>query len=196
MNSFEYPPGATPLDPDEIEGLRIKHITTRPELDRWEQDNIQEALAWLEKRRNKKEIVNPEFVCLLHDKMFSKVWLWSGAFRRSNKNIGIEWQHIPVALRQLLDDVNFWIENKTYSTDEIAFRFHHLLVAIHLFPNGNGRHARLMADILLTDIFGQKQFSWGSGNLSGAGELRKNYITALRAADDHDYRLLEVFVRS
>jgi Fic-DOC domain mobile mystery protein B len=190
-----YEQDATPLDPDEVEGLKLKHITTRSELNRWEQENIQEAFDWLGRRR-KVPILTESFVCRLHEKMFGKVWIWAGQFRRTGKNIGVDWTAIPIDLRQLLDDVKYWIEHKVYSPDEIAVRLHHKLVLIHAFPNGNGRHARLMADILLTDVLGQQPFSWGSGSLVDTGTLRGLYISALRAADRNDYALLKEFVRS
>ena len=195
MRNFEYPDGATPLDQDENDGLRLKHLTTRGELDRWEQENIQDALEWLEKRK-KSDILSEDFICRLHIKMFEKVWKWAGKFRHSDKNIGVDWKTIPVHLRQLLDDVKFWIENKTFSADEIAARFHHRLVWIHLFPNGNGRHSRLMTDVLLSELLDADPFSWGSGNLSNTGDLRRTYIHALKLADQQDYSLLVKFVRS
>lgn len=190
-----YEQDATPLDPDEVEGLKLKHITTRRELNRWEQENIQEAFDWLERRR-KVPILTESFVCRLHEKMFGKVWKWAGQFRRTGKNIGVDWTAIPIELRQLLDDVKYWIEHKVYSPDEIAVRLHHKLVLIYAFPNGNGRHARLMADILLSDVLGQQPFSWGSGSLVDTGTLRGLYISALKAADRNDYALLKEFVRS
>jgi Fic-DOC domain mobile mystery protein B len=195
INDNNSPPGATLLSPEELEGLKLKHITSRGELDRWEQDNIQDAFAWLQKRR-KSEILNEHFICLLHEKMFNRVWAWSGKFRRTDKNIGVQWAQIPLELRQLLNDTKAWIEFGAYSPDEIAFRFHHRLVWIHLFPNGNGRHSRLMTDIILAEKFNLPPFSWGGEDLSGTSELRSKYIHSLRAADDHDYKLLEQFVRS
>ena len=192
---FNYPEGATPLDPHEIDGLLLTHITTRSELDRWEQDNINEALAWLE-QRNPKDILNESFMKQLHKRMFGNVWKWAGDFRRTEKNLGVPWHQISVELKKLCDDVQYWIENKTFSEDEIAARFHHRLVFIHLFPNGNGRHARLIADILLENILAKPPFTWGSGNLAAAGLDRKKYIESLVAADREDYRLLMDFVRS
>lgn len=193
--TFEYPDGATPLDPDEIKGLRLRHITTRAELDRWEQENIQDALSWLERRR-KANILSEEFICQLHEKMFGKVWKWAGEFRRTEKNIGVPWVKVAIELRMLLDDVEYWIENKTFPADEIAYRFHHKLVLIHLFPNGNGRHARMMADLLLEEMLETDSFTWGSQNLTSASETRKRYIDALRKADNQDYEHLAAFVRS
>ncbi|MCW3787964.1 mobile mystery protein B [Plebeiibacterium sediminum] len=190
------PPGATPLSEDELEGLKIKTIKTRGELDRWEQQNIGEAMEWLDKRKNKSEILNEDFVMKLHTQMFHKVWTWAGTFRKTNKNIGVDKFKIAIDLRHLLDDVKFWIENKTFNSDGIAVRLHHRIVAIHCFPNGNGRHARLIADTLLTDVFGLEPFTWGNGDLTSKGDVRKKYIEALRAADRHDYEPLEKFVRS
>ena len=195
MSRLDYPPGATPLNPEELDGLKLKHITTRAELDRWEQENIQEALAWLSRRR-KADILDEKFIFQLHDKMFNKIWRWAGSFRRSDKNIGVTWSRVPVELRQLLDDTKAWIEFSAFSPDEIAFRFHHRLVWIHLFPNGNGRHARLITDVLLTELLNQEAFTWGSSDLSNSSTVRKQYITALKAADNYNYTLLQMFVRS
>ena len=195
MIQFEYPDGATPINADETEGLLLTHITTRAELDRWEQDNINEALAWIEERKPK-DILNEPFIKLLHKKMFCNVWKWAGKFRQSEKTIGVPWYRISVDLKQLRDDVKYWIENKTFSEDETAARFHHRLVSIHLFPNGNGRHARLMADILLENVLNKAPFTWGSANLAVAGVDRKKYIESLVAADRNDYEPLLDFVRS
>ena len=193
-NNFQYPTGATPFDPDEMEGLKFGHITTREELNRFEQDNINEALQWLE-TRHKGDILTEEFVKRLHQKMFGKVWRWAGTFRRSGKNIGVDWTQIFTQLHTLLQDVRYWIEHKTYSEDEIAVRFHHKLVWIHLFANGNGRHARLMTDILLKEVLKQKPFTWNVSNIDVEDQIRDNYLEALRKADNRDYSMLLDFVR-
>lgn len=196
--NFDYPTGATPLDPDELEGLRLSHITNRAELDRWEQDNIIEAETWAFRKTNatKDTLLNVDFIRLLHKRMFRNVWTWAGEFRSSEKNIGVECWSIGPTLKILLDDVQFWIEHSAYSLDEIGAHFHHRLVAIHPFANGNGRHARLMADLLLVHLLNQPRFSWGSKNLVKAGDCRDRYIAALQAADQHDYAPLLEFVRS
>jgi Fic-DOC domain mobile mystery protein B len=195
MVEFDYPQGATPLDMDETEGLVLTHITTRAELDRWEQDNINEALAWLEENKTM-DVLNEGFLKLLHRKMFCNVWKWAGRFRQSEKNIGVPSYTISVELKKLCDDARYWIENKTFSEDEIAVRFHHRLVSIHLFPNGNGRHARLAADILLINVLGKPALTWGSANLAKSGDVRRRYIESLHAADRGDYKLLMEFARS
>ncbi len=192
---FDYPKGATPLDPNEIEGLLPTHITTRAELDRWELDNINEALAWVEKRKPK-DIFNEAFMKRLHQQMFGNVWRWAGTFRKTEKNIGVPFYKISIELRKLFDDAQYWIENETFPEDEIATRFHHRLVFIHLFPNGNGRHARLVADIILEHLFNKLPFTWGRANLAISGSDRERYIESLVAADRGDYEPLMDFARS
>lgn len=192
---FDYPEGATPIDGDEKEGLLIPHISTREELNEWEQRNITDAYSWLDRTR-RKDFLTEDFIRTLHMKMLGKVWDWAGDYRQTDKNIGVDWVQIPIHFRQLLDDVRYWIDNWTYPPDEIATRFHHRLVQIHLFPNGNGRHARVMTDVLLEKILDQEPFSWGSGNLIDEGDVRATYIQALRSADNHNYQPLSDFVRS
>jgi Fic-DOC domain mobile mystery protein B len=193
--TIDYPEGATPLDPDETEGLLLTHITTRSEIDRWEQENIRQAYQWADNLK-KTDFFNEDFICRLHKKMFGNVWKWAGEFRKSNKNIGIYWQEIAVELKKLCDDAKAWIEFETFPPDEFAVNFHHRLVCIHPFPNGNGRHARLIADLILEKIFKQPPFTWGSASLVKHTQIRKRYIEALKAADNHDYSLLMEFVRS
>ncbi len=192
---FEYPEGATPLDDDEAHALLLSHITNRAELDRWEQDNIAVAEAWAF-RRKPRDILTEGFIKRLHARMFDHVWRWAGEKRNSGKNIGMDAWCIDSELRNLCADCATWIECQTYQPDEIAARFHHRLTAIHPFPNGNGRHARLMTDIILVHLLGQPRFTWGSSNLVNAGECRQRYINALRAADRHDFSQLLAFVRS
>jgi len=191
--NLEYLPGATPLDADELACLIPKHITTQGELNEWEQLNIEQGETWV--RRQRKDILNEAFVRQLHQQMFGETWSWAGSFRKSNKNIGVEWQQISVKLRDLFNDARYQIDHATYPPDEIATRFHHRLVAIHPFPNGNGRHARMMADLLIQKL-GQPRFSWGSKSITAATETRSRYIEALRAADSGDIQPLLAFVRS
>lgn len=194
MRATDYPEGATPLDPAELAGLKFKHVTTHEQLDHLEQANIQDGLRWLERRKNT-DILNERFVRELHQRLFGKVWAWAGTFRTTEKNIGIDPRQISVQLRTLLDDVRYWVEHKTYDPLETALRFHHRLVYIHLFPNGNGRHARIMADVLLAKVLGEDAIDWAGGhNLQSLNERRQNYIHALRQADRGDYGLLRKFV--
>lgn len=188
------PDGATPLDLDERHGLRFAHITTRGELDELEQANIEQGLAWIARRRGG-SIFDDRFVRTLHKRLFGDVWAWAGTYRRTEKTIGIDPVHIPVQLRMLLDDARYWAENDIYRPLEAAARFHHRMVQIHPFPNGNGRHARIAADILLKEAYAHPPVAWAGGlDLQVHHVRREAYIAALRAADRGDYGLLLVFV--
>jgi Fic-DOC domain mobile mystery protein B len=189
---FEYPPGATPIDLDEAARLIPSHLTLQRELNEYEEANIVEAAEWLFARR-RGDPLDERFIQAVHRRMFNQTWKWAGRSRRSDKNIGVSWVQIPVRLRQMVGDVRAQIEHQAYSPVEIAARYHHQLVAIHVFPNGNGRHARLMADLLLTELAGQR-FEWGRGSLVAATELRARYIAALQAADAGDCRPLLAFL--
>ena len=195
MIEFEYPQGATPVDADEAEGLLLTHITTREELNRWEQDNILAAKDWI-KRSGPSDVLSEEFIKTLHKQMFGKVWKWAGQFRKSNKNLGCEWYQIPMTLRSLCEDTRLWINEDDDSPDMIAVRFHHRLVSIHPFPNGNGRHAREVANLLLTNMLDHHPLTWGGDSLSTANDARDRYIKALQAADQGDYDPLLAFVRT
>jgi Fic-DOC domain mobile mystery protein B len=187
-----YAKGQTPLDEDEISGLKTKTISTVGELNEHEQNNIEEAFQWAMNRNIPIDaILTKEWIFNLHYRMFGKVWEWAGTRRSTNKNIGVDKKSIDVALYHLLDEIKYWIANKTYDPVEIAIRFKHSLVSIHCFPNGNGRHARLCADILIKQITGRDGFSWGSsGSLYREGNQRSAYIDALKKADGGDYKPL------
>jgi len=190
---FREPETATPLTPEERRELIPTHIAYRNDLNEAEQDNIARAQDWALARR--RDLLSEKFLKDLHRHMLRDVWRWAGTFRTSARNLGIASYEIPVALRQLLDDTKAWIEYKAYPPEEIAVRFHHRLVQIHPFPNGNGRHARLMADLLVMRLEGTR-FSWGSASLHTAGDVRQRYITALQAADQDDIGPLLAFARS
>jgi len=186
--------GATPLDPDESEGLIPTHVTTREELNRLEQENIMEAIRWLETARLK-DILNESFIRKLHQRMFGRVWEWAGQFRTTDKSIGIAKEQIGVSLHNLCEDTKAQIKHAAYPPDEIAYRFHHRLVLIHPFPNGNGRHARLFTDLLLEKTLGRPRFSWGGMRGVPEGDIRADYLDALHAADKGNFRRLAEFVR-
>lgn len=190
---FDGPEHSTPLTPEEMRDLIPAYIAYRSELNEAEQENIARALAWALSR--KRDLLSEKFIRDFHRRMLGDVWKWAGKFRASERNLGIPFYEIPVAVRQLLDDTKAWIEYNTYTPDEIAVRFHHRLVQIHPFANGNGRHARLMADFLIVRL-GREQFSWGRASLHDAGAMRKRYIAALQTADNHDIRPLLAFARS
>jgi Fic-DOC domain mobile mystery protein B len=185
--------GQTPLTEEELEQLIPAYITLRHELNEAEQSNILEAEEWAFTR--KRDVLSEKFLDNLHKRMFGRVWRWAGKHRQSNKTIGIDAYRIPTELRQCLDDCQHWIDNSTYEPDEIAARFHHRLVLIHPYPNGNGRHARLATDLLLVSL-GRPRFTWGRVNLVDVSKTRTTYIEALRAADNHDIGPLLEFVRT
>jgi Fic-DOC domain mobile mystery protein B len=195
---FQEPDDATPLDPDLRKGLRQTWITNRSDLNEAEQENILKGSAWARRNRRTPEatdILTDNFVRTLHEQMFGEVWRWAGSYRQNEVNIGIDPQLVPARMPELLSTVRFWIEQKTYPADEIAVRLHHGLTQIHGFPNGNGRHAREMADLLIERLGGDA-FTWGSGSLQDTGALRTKYVAALKAADGHDMAPLMKFVTS
>ena len=189
------PEGSTPLDPNEREGLLPTSITTQGELNAFEQANIFEAERWALGRKHL-DCLTDSFVRALHRRMLKRVWKWAGSYRTTNKNLGVDWPQVPAEVRKACADGCFWIEHHTYDWDELAARVHHRLVCIHPFPNGNGRHARLMSDVLLK-THGRRPFSWGSAeSLVVPGEVRAAYLAALRAADGRDFGPLLRFARS
>ncbi len=191
---FEYPPGATPIDADEANDLIPKHITTQADLNAWEEMNIVEGAAWIARQKIIQNL-DEGLVRELHRRMFNQTWFWAGTYRKSAKSIGIDWTQIAVAIKNLLDNTAYQIENKVMPIDEIVVRFHHQLVLIHAFPNGNGRHARLIADALIVKLGGAR-FSWGGNtSITTPGITRQNYLTALRAADKGDIAPLMLFTR-
>lgn len=194
---LEYIEGQTPLDEDEKEGLLIRTISTRGELDEFEQANIEQAVEWsIAVKIDKAEFLSERFILLVHKKMFGEVWDWAGTIRKTNKNIGVDKTQISIELKKLIDDCNYWIEKNAFSKDETAIRFSHRLVKIHLFPNGNGRHSRLIADIMISKVFDEPVFTWGRSDLSKNNQIRKIYLDAIQKADNSDYKQLLAFARS
>jgi Fic-DOC domain mobile mystery protein B len=193
---FEHAPGQTPIAASELEGL-IPAISNQAELNDWEETNIVEGRRWAFENRSslRSDPLTSDYLKELHRRMFGHTWKWAGKFRMTDKNIGVAFYKIPIELQNLLDDAHYWIKHKTFSTDELAVRFHYRLVNIHLFANGNGRHARVMADLLATRQ-SRPPFSWGSTSLVTAGEARTQYLKALAAADSGDYEPLIAFARS
>lgn len=191
--TLAYQPGATPLDPDELAGLIPRHISTQGQLNEWEHLNIVEGQQWAFSRR-RKELLTIEFMLSLHQRMFGNTWRWAGAPRTTEKNIGVAPEYIAIRLKDLCEDVKTQLEFASYPLDEIAARFHHRLVYIHPFPNGNGRFSRVMCDLLLIENGGQP-FAWGDGDLVGDSEVRRQYIAALREADARNYLPLFEFLR-
>ncbi|MEQ9524764.1 MAG: mobile mystery protein B [Thalassobaculum sp.] len=191
---FDEPDDATPLEPEERDGLLQSWVTTRADLNEAEQASIDKGAAWARRRRGR-DMLSEEFVRTLHKRMFGEVWAWAGSYRRTGRNIGVDAYRIPAEVAQLLDDVRFWVEHGTYDPDEAAVRLHHRLVSIHPFPNGNGRNARMMADLLIQQL-GRPPFAWGGADLADIGEKRRRYIDALQSANRHDIAPLLAFARS
>lgn len=190
---FAQPDGATPLPPQDQRGLRQTWITTRAELNAAEQANILAGRAWA--LRSRVKLTDEAYLQRLHKAMFGEVWRWAGQWRTRETNIGVLPHQIAVSLRQFLNDVDYWLANDVYAADELIARYHHRLVQIHPFPNGNGRHSRLAADLLCRRL-GHDAFSWGRQSLDTAAQTRQAYLAALRAADAHDLAPLLAFVRS
>ena len=193
---FKHAPDATPIDPDEAAGLVPVHITTQADLNAWEQSNIVSGNHWAS-RQKKQDLLDEGFVRNLHLQMFNKTWKWAGTFRQSNKNIGVDWSQVPVKLSELLQNTRYQIEHQVFNEDEVAVRFHHQLVLIHAFANGNGRHARLLADLLIMRL-GRPRLTWGSASESHtpSGVVRQKYLVALREADQGQIDGLTEFARS
>jgi len=192
---FNYPYGATPVNEDEAADLIPTHIYLQEELNEYEQANILIASKkYFSKSYKYSDILTFNFLLEVHKDMFDETWKWAGKTRKTIKNIGVEVSQIFDQTKNLSDDVKYWIENKTYPNDEIGARFHHRLVKIHLFPNGNGRHARLITDILMKSL-GESIFTWGNIDLYHEGKIRSKYIAALIEADNNNYKPLIGFVR-
>ncbi len=189
-----YKDGQTPLDEEEKKGIKIKSITTQEELDEFEQLNIEKAVEWtIHTRLKPKKILTEKFIKDLHKRMYGDVWKWAGEYRKTDKNIGVKWTQIQIELKNLMDDTKYWIDNKTYPPEEIAIRFKHRIVPIHCFANGNGRHSRIMADIIIESVFGKETFGWHQSNMVKADEKSKEYIKALKEADKGNIKPLMKF---
>lgn len=194
---LEYADGQTPLSEEEKDGLKLRGVTTHGELNEQEQLNIEDALLWLYALRIKpSRLLSEVFLKELHKRMFNNVWVWAGQYRKSEKNIGVNCYRIHVEVKNLLDDLKYWIEKEVFPPDEICLRFKHRLVSIHCFPNGNGRHSRLMADVLREKLFFKKPFGWRQSEIHKPNQVRSRYIMALKAADSGNIEPLLNFARA
>jgi len=196
---FAEPEGATPLGPDDVVGLIPTWVATRADLNEVEERNIGQAQLWASRKTWTLDVfLQVAALTDLHRRMLGDVWTWAGALRRRESNLGVDPSQIRPELHDLCDDVMVQAadaSDSAWSTDEIAVRFHHRLVSIHPFTNGNGRHARLATDVLLGAV-GAAPFTWGSAHLATSSQPRREYLRALRAADNQDYEPLLRFVRS
>jgi len=190
-------PGQTPLTEEEKLQLRPS-LSTRAELNAAERLNIHAARLWALRKAvlRRDDLLTDAFARELHRRMFNQVWRWGGKYRTSDRNLGWESHRIPEGMRVLLDDARYWEQHKTHPPVEIAVRVHHRMVVIHPWPNGNGRHARLLADILVA-ARGQPALTWGASlDLAQPGLARRQYIAALKSADQNDYAPLLTFASS
>jgi Fic-DOC domain mobile mystery protein B len=195
--NLNYKGSQTPLEEEEKAGLLIPTIATREELDAFEQNNIEEAMQQVLNRSIMAEVLLTEkFIRHLHKQMFGDVWAWAGKFRKTDKNLGVDKWQIATTLKTLCDDTLFWIRNDTYAPDEVALRFKHSIVSIHCFANGNGRHSRLMADLIINKLYNKLLFSWGAADLKQESAARANYLEAIKAADNGNFELLLRFARN
>jgi Fic-DOC domain mobile mystery protein B len=197
--NHKYSDGNTPIRPEEAEQL-IPQISTIGELNEYEALNILRAREWMFDDRTMKSLdpLDELYVRELHHRMFDNVWKWAGVYRQTERNIGCDLREIVQRIPQLLANTRYWLEKETFPTDEAILRFHHQLTRIHPFANGNGRHARMIADVIAVKN-GQPEFTWGAGeNLVADGDARSEYLAALRALDanDSDVKPLLDFARS
>jgi Fic-DOC domain mobile mystery protein B len=194
---LEYIDGQTPIDEEEKEGLKIKTISSRGELNEFEQLNIQKAIEWsIIRNFTLDQVFTVDFIKEVHKQMFSEVWDWAGTFRKTNKNIGVDKHQIHSQLLNILDDCKYWIKNEIYPKDELAIRFKFRLVKVHPFPNGNGRHSRLCADILISHVLKEPIFTWGGKDLTEHNDNRTKYLEAIYKAEEEIFGPLIEFARS
>lgn len=180
--------GATPLTPEDLEGLKLP-ATTHGELNELEAANIRQGQEWALRARSTRipDMLSDQYVQRLHKEMYGEVWAWAGQYRHSDTNTGVTHTTIWPEMRTVYDDARYWIEHQTFAPDELVIRLHHRLVKVHPFPNGNGRHARMMADLVLLRHFKAARLPWGGNTLGNSDPRRKEYISAMQAADANDY---------
>ena len=179
--------GKTPLT--DFGGLLVD-VHTRDELNALEFLNVNKAHEKYLLRRPSEKKAPFTYVWFLkvHCEMYGDVWAWAGAIRKSNKNIGIDKSQVRETLKSLEKDYHVWVGSKM-DPNEVAARLHHRLVLIHPFENGNGRWARLITNIYLR----QKDLPlilWPEKEFLEQGNVRKQYLDALRKADEHDLKPL------
>lgn len=193
-----HAPGATPIDADEAADLLLPTVRTQADLNAAEQENILAAQAWALRSRRRHTVttvLSVPFLTALHARMFGDVWRWAGTYRKSDKNLGVPWPHVRTALYECVANAQAWVEYGTFPPDERAVRWHHALVVVHPFANGNGRWARLATDALL-HAERRLPFTWGGSGLTTAGPTRTAYLAALRAADHHEIGPLLALARA
>lgn len=188
MSEWDSLPGETPID---VSHLKVKGVQTRSQLDSVEAANILKVVSKYFGRRRPTERMAPftlQWVKRLHREMFGDVWKWAGRNRTSEINIGVKWHLIDEKLQQLLDDLACWGQSEVGVLEQAAM-LHHRAVQIHPFYNGNGRWARMLANILLHSR-GYSSTGWPNELIGTTSIIRDRYIAAIKAADDGNYDLL------
>lgn len=193
-----HAPGATPLTDEDLQGLRIPSVRTHGDLNQAEAANIVRGQEWALRARSARmpDMLSDRFMQRLHEAMFGTVWTWAGDYRLVDTNIGVPHHLIREHLHNVYADAHAWIEHDTYSPEEFSVRLHYRIVTVHPFPNGNGRHARMLADIVLARHFKRPALPWRNSPLNTANAVRQAYIAALVAADHHDFGPLMTFATS
>lgn len=182
---FEYALGATPLDAEDAAALIDSHVTTRGQVDELEFENVAAGMRWAYGRKSD-NVLTAEFMLELHKRMFADTWKWAGKVRtKETLPVGVAPDRIRPDIAELCANVAAQLQDVAWSVEEIAARFHHRLVWIHPFTNGNGRFCRVIADVMLIQK-DREPFAWGQ-YLGRKGEERERYIAALQAADKKDY---------
>jgi len=193
-----HAPGATPLTEEDIRGLKLASIATQGELNEAEAQNILRGQEWALRSRTRalSDMLSDEYLLRLHKEMYGDVWKWAGKFREHDTNIGVPSHLIRTSLHELYAEVRGWLEYRAYPPDEIAIRLKYRVVTIHCFPNGNGRHGRMLAHVVMVRHFGLEPLPWSGSALRDPDAKRKAYIDALVAADHRDLAPLLAFARS
>ncbi|RLA29618.1 MAG: mobile mystery protein B [Gammaproteobacteria bacterium] len=159
---------------------------------------IVEATDWAKKTRLSPNEV--KFWQRLHAQMFGQVWSWAGEWRQHEPNIGVPPQDIQPDMKNLQDDLAFWLSEKCdMAALELIARFHHRLVYIHPFSNGNGRWGRLITDVLAARVLGMTPLTWargGHGLRDIESDERKKYIATIKAADKGEFGPLMEYLKS
>ncbi|HXQ81690.1 MAG TPA: mobile mystery protein B [Opitutaceae bacterium] len=189
--------GSGPIAPKEA-ALLLPSLSTRAQLDEIERLRINAARVWAMRgavlRRG--DLLTEAFVRDLHRRMFGGIWRGAGRYRTNEGGKGWEARRIPGGVRMFLDDAEGWIRFSTYPVHEAAVRLHHRLRSIQPWSNGNGRHARLLADIVVASQ-GEEPLTWGSrSDPAGSPRAGARYLDAIRAADSGGMERLVDFARS
>jgi len=179
----KQPDGATPID--DASGLNQRQIRTIPELNEAEALNIVAAEEWIRDGRVG-NVFQLGFYRGLHRRMLGDVWDWAGEFRVTNPNIGVPYHEAPMRLQQASLDFEAQFEADVVPFLEFIANYHHRLVWVHPFKNGNGRWARLACDVVAIRLRKEAPIVWATGDLVLASQERTRYIAALRAADQGD----------